>query len=119
MKLTENILEELDQYTKDFQENILQLSVQRKGSFMMHREWVNLASRFIRQKNEWQIDYFVVRSAESFLLPKAEQESIERIYHYFYQLNLEEQQQFLREWYEAMDETWTWDQVLELLKEWR
>jgi hypothetical protein len=103
--------------TKDFQEKILQLSVQRKGSYIMHNEWINMASQFIRQKNDWKIDYNG-RSFKSDSLPKAEQELIESIYHYFHQLNLEQQQQFLRKWYQEMDETWTWNQVLDLVKEW-
>lgn len=103
--------------TKDIQENILKLAVQKKGPYRLHREWVNMTSQFIRTKNDWNID-LKERSIESHSLPKAEQESIEFIYHDFYQLNLEQQQQFLREWYEEMDETWTWDQVLGLVKEW-
>jgi hypothetical protein len=101
--------------TKDFQEKILQLSVQRKGSYIMYNEWINMARQFIRQKNDWKIDY----NGRSFVydsLPKAEQELIESIYHYFHQLSLEQQQQFLRKWYEEMDETWTWNQVLDLVK---
>lgn len=104
--------------TKDFQEKTLQLAVQNKGSYTLHREWVNMSSQFIRQKNEWLID-LKGRSSESYFLPKAEQESIDFIYHDFHGLNLEQQQHFLREWYEKMDETWTWDQVLDLLEEWR
>lgn len=102
--------------TKDFQENLLKLAVQRKGSYKLYREWTNLSSQFIRQKNNWKIES-KERSVDSFSLPKEEQESIEFIYHHFYQLNQEQQQQFLREWYQKMDEKWTWDQVLDLVKE--
>ncbi|WP_343070791.1 ABC transporter permease [Bacillus sp. REN10] len=102
--------------TKDFQENMLKLAVQRKGSYKLYREWTNLSSQFIRQKKDWKIES-KERSVESFSLPKEEQESIEFIYHHFYQLNHAQQQQFLREWYQKMDEKWTWDQVLDLVKE--
>lgn len=104
--------------TKDFQEKILQLAVQRKGSYKLYREWVNMGSQFIRQKMNWKIDVNG-RSVDSYTLPEAEQESIELIYHNFQQLNLEQRQQFLRQWYEKMDEMSTWDQVLDLVEEWR
>lgn len=102
--------------TKDLQEIILQLAVQNKGLYTLHKEWVNMASQYIREKNEWVID-LKGRSSESYFLAKVEQESIDVIYHYFYGLNLEQQQHFLREWYKKMDETWTWNQVLDLVEE--
>ncbi|KHF27250.1 hypothetical protein LR68_03946 [Anoxybacillus sp. BCO1] len=45
------------------------------------------------------------------------QKQIESIYESFQPLSLEQKQQFLRTWYEKMDETWTWDHVLQLVKE--
>jgi hypothetical protein len=57
------------------------------------------------------------RSFQSYVLPKSEQELIKSIYIAFQQLSLEQKQQFLRKWYQEMDETWTWDQVSQLVKE--
>ncbi|KZR60084.1 ABC transporter permease [Pseudobacillus badius] len=102
--------------TKDFQENLLKLAVQKKGPYKLYREWLYLSSQFIRQKNNWKIESRE-RSVDSFSLPKAEQESIEFIYHSFYQLNDKQQRQFLSGWYEKMNGNWTWDQVLDLIKE--
>ncbi|PLR76330.1 ABC transporter permease [Bacillus sp. V3-13] len=116
---TGGYMEAIDSHgvTKDFQEKTLQLTVQRKGTYQMHNEWINMSNQYIRQKLDWAID-LPGRSVDSFALPQAEQETIEFIYNNFYQLNQDQQQQFLRDWYEKMDETWTWDQVLELVKGW-
>jgi hypothetical protein len=100
---------------QDFYEKMLRLSVQRKGTYVMYNEWIHMATQFMIQKRGLQI-VLTPRSHLSDVLPKADQELIESIYHYFHQLSLEQQQQFLRKWYEEMDETWTWNQVLELVK---
>ncbi len=102
---------------KDFQEKVLNFTIQKKGPDSIFREWVNMASLYIRQKNEWEID-FNGRSPLSDSLSQTEQELIESIYHYFHQLNYEKKQRFLREWYNKMDETWTWQQVLDLVEGW-
>lgn len=107
----------IDKYhmKQDFYEKMLRLSVQRKGSYIMYNEWIHMATQFMMQKRGLQI-VPTLRSFPSYSLPKADQELIESIYHYFHQLSLEQQQQFLRQWYQEMDETWTWNQVLELVK---
>jgi len=102
---------------KDFQEKILNFTIQRKGPNSIFEEWVNMAGQYIRQKNEWKVD-FNRRSSQFGYLSQAEQELAESIYHYFHQLDLEKKQKFLREWYIEMDDTWTWKQVLDWVKEW-
>ncbi|MFS0647057.1 hypothetical protein [Siminovitchia sp. 179-K 8D1 HS] len=104
-----------DETTKDFQENILELTVQRKNPYSMYREWVHMASHYIRDKNGWRVDLYR-RTFFSDNLPKAEQEIVDSIYQAFYQLDVEQQQQFLKTWYEEMDAAWTWHQVLDLVK---
>ncbi|KYD25319.1 hypothetical protein B4110_0256 [Parageobacillus toebii] len=100
---------------QDFYEKMLRLSVQQKGSYVMYNEWIHMATRFLMQKRGLQvIDWS--RSFQSYVLPKSEQELIKSIYIAFQQLSLEQKQQFLRKWYQEMDETWTWNQVLELVK---
>jgi hypothetical protein len=99
--------------TKDFQENILELTVQRKNPYSMHREWIHMASHYIRDKNGWRVDLYR-RTSYSDNLPKAEQEIVDSIYQAFYQLDVEQQQQFLKKWYEEMDAALTWHQVLDL-----
>lgn len=93
---------------KDFQEQILQLSVQNKGPYMLFREWVYMSSRFIREKNEWELEPLILRT---------EDKSVELIHQYFLPLTFEQKQHFLKKWYEEMDDWWTWEQVLNLLKE--
>jgi hypothetical protein len=108
----------IDKYhlDQDFYEEMLRLSVQQKGSYVMYNEWIHMATRFLMQKRGLQvIDWS--RSFQSYVLPKSEQELIKSIYIAFQQLSLEQKQQFLRKWYQEMDETWTWDQVSQLVKE--
>lgn len=100
---------------QDFYEKMLRLSVQPKGSFVMYNEWIHAAAQFLMEKRDLRkIDMF--RSHQSDVLPKSKQELIKSIYIAFQQLSLEQKQQFLRKWYQEMDETWTWNQVLELVK---
>lgn len=103
---------------KDIQQNILQFTVQRKGPYRLHMEWINMGSQLIREKNELIVE-FKDRTSESQSYTKVEQESIELVYNSYYQLDDEQQQQFLQKWYKEMDETWGWDQVLDLVEEWR
>jgi hypothetical protein len=107
----------IDKYhmKQDFYEKMLRLSVQPKGSFVMYNEWIHAAAQFLMEKRDLRkIDMF--RSHQSDVLPKSKQELIKSIYFAFQQLSLEQKQQFLRKWYQEMDETWTWNQVLELVK---
>lgn len=100
---------------QDFYEKMLRLSVQPKGSYVMYNEWIHAAAQFLMEKRDLRkIDMF--RSHQSDVLPKSKQELIKSIYFAFQQLSLEQKQQFLRKWYQEMDETWTWNQVLELVK---
>ncbi|OXB93741.1 ABC transporter permease [Parageobacillus galactosidasius] len=108
----------IDKYhlEQDFYEKMLRLSVQPKGSFVMYNEWIHAAAQFLMEKRDLRkIDMF--RSHQSDVLPKSKQELIKSIYFAFQQLSLEQKQQFLRKWYQEMDETWTWDQVSQLVKE--
>ncbi|QSB49026.1 ABC transporter permease [Parageobacillus toebii] len=108
----------IDKYhmRQDFYEKMLRLSVQPKGSFVMYNEWIHAAAQFLMEKRDLRkIDMF--RSHQSDVLPKSKQELIKSIYFAFQQLSLEQKQQFLRKWYQEMDETWTWDQVSQLVKE--
>lgn len=103
---------------KDFQKRILQLAVPKKGSDKLHGEWVNMASQFLRKKLELPIE-LEGRSMESYHLPKVEQEIIEGLYQHYYQLSFEQRHKFLKDWYEEMDNTWDWEKVDKLIKEWR
>ncbi|MBE2912228.1 ABC transporter permease [Anoxybacillus flavithermus] len=101
---------------QDYYEKMLRLSVRPKEPPIMYNEWIRLSTRFLMQKSELQvIDWSI--SFQSYVLPKSDQEQIELIYSAFRQLTPEKKQQFLRTWYEKMDETWTWEQVLQLVKE--
>lgn len=102
--------------TKDFQKNMLYFVVQRKGPHWLYEEWVNMASDYIREKNEWQIDMKGI-SSNLHYFSESEHEQVDVIYQRFHQLSEERQRQFLQDWYAAMDDTWTWDQVLKFVEE--
>lgn len=104
--------------TRDFQESLLQSIVQRHGPYHLHMEWINIASQFIREKNGWAVES-KDRTIDSHSDSNREQESIDLVYQFFNQLSAEQQQDFLQKWYKEMDETWGWDHVLALIKEWR
>lgn len=104
--------------TRDFQENLLQSIVHRHGPYNLHIEWINIASQFIREKNEWVVES-KDRTIDSYSYSNKEQESIDLVYYFFHRLSAEQQQAFLQKWYREMDETWGWNQVLHLIKEWR
>ncbi|GIW50573.1 MAG: hypothetical protein KatS3mg080_1184 [Anoxybacillus sp.] len=114
-----NDLYAIDQYILDrnFYEEMLFLSVPPKGSLIMYHEWISLAIRWLMQKNELSAIEWVSKSYLFVAQPLSVQKQIESIYKSFQPLSLEQKQQFLRTWYEKMDETWTWEQVLQLVKE--
>lgn len=93
---------------KDVQEQMLQLSVPKKGPEMLFREWVYMTSRFIREKKELELEPLILRT---------EDKSVERIYESYLTLTTEQKQYFLKRWYEEMDDTWTWTHVMNLIKE--
>lgn len=114
-----NDLYAIDQYilNRNFYEEMLFLSVPPKGSLIMYHEWISLAIRWLMQKNELSAIEWVSKSYLFVAQPLSVQKQIESIYESFQPLSLEQKQQFLRTWYEKMDETWTWDHVLQLVKE--
>ncbi|OPX01177.1 ABC transporter permease [Geobacillus sp. LEMMY01] len=101
----------------DYYEKILRLSVPPKGSRIMYNEWISLATRWLMQKNGLPVIDWSSKSEWFESQPRSVQKQIESIYDDFQPLDVDQKQQFLRTWYENMDDAWTWDRVFEMMQE--
>ncbi|MFC0299078.1 ABC transporter permease [Geobacillus jurassicus] len=102
---------------RDYYENMLRLSVPPKGSMIMYNEWILLATRWLMQTNGLPVIDWSSKSELFESQPRSVQKQIESIYDDFQPLGIDQKRQFLRTWYETMDDTWTWDRVLQVMQE--
>ncbi|WP_090868701.1 ABC transporter permease [Oceanobacillus limi] len=100
---------------KDLHNNLIRFIVPQKGSNLLFDEWVTMSGEYIRDITNGGTNMFGLSPNFGFL-SEAEHNVVLTIYNKYNQLNLEQKQQFLREWYRNMNEDWTWDQVLELVE---
>lgn len=103
-----------EEIMKDFEENLIVMTVEPKGNREMYNEWINMCSQMIKKKMGFQI-YEPGPTID--LLNSSFEEEINIIHEEFYLLSTEEKRTFLEQWYLSMDDTWTWEDVDLLLKE--
>lgn len=99
----------------DAQYKMLQLLVERKKPLKLHEEWMNLSSQIIRENNDLSID--IRGSSGNHILSRVDEERLEHISQILFSFDTELRYRFLREWYEKMNENWTFDDVVDLVEE--
>ncbi|GIO22090.1 ABC transporter permease [Oceanobacillus sp. J11TS1] len=96
-----------------FDENLIKIMVEPKGPTLMFDEWVNITSLMI--KGEYDFPVFF-QSPVIDILGTSSEERVNAIHAEFGLWDIDKKRSFLKEWYQEMDETWTWDDVEALME---
>ncbi|WP_147301591.1 hypothetical protein [Virgibacillus dokdonensis] len=103
-----------EEVMKDFERNLIALTVEPKGNREMYNEWINMSSQMIKKEMGTPI-YEPGPTID--LLESSFRDIVNSIHAEFNLLSLEDKRIFLEQWYHAMDDAWTWENVNLLLEE--
>ncbi|MDT0593198.1 hypothetical protein, partial [Halomonas sp. PAR8] len=93
---------------------LIALTVEPKGNREMYNEWINMSSQMIKKEMGTPI-YEPGPTID--LLESSFRDIVNSIHAEFNLLSLEDKKIFLEQWYHAMDDAWTWENVNLLLEE--
>ncbi|WP_212667884.1 ABC transporter permease [Virgibacillus pantothenticus] len=99
---------------KDFERNLIALTVEQKGNREMYNEWINMSSQMIKK----ELGFPIYEPGPTIdLLDSSFEDIVNTIHAEFNLLSVEEKRTFLEQWYLSMDDAWTWENVNLLLEE--
>ncbi|MCM2676385.1 hypothetical protein [Alkalicoccobacillus plakortidis] len=102
--------------SKDFEKNLIELMIPKRGNTELFFEWTNMTSQFIRGELNVEVEWPGL-SVDAMGFDDDLETAFNQLYADFDALSIDVKRSFLDAWYTDMDESWTWIEVTSLMEE--